>query len=58
MTAKDTLRLLGITRQTLTKYVKNGTIRVEILPNGRYIYNDEDVYRFLIKEWLNDRDES
>lgn len=58
MTAKDTLSLLEITRQTLTKYVKNETIRVEILPNGRYIYNDEDVYRFFIKEWLNDRDES
>lgn len=37
--------MLKVTRQTLTKYVKNGEIRVETQPNGMYIYNDDDVYR-------------
>lgn len=50
MKTKDVLRILGITRPTLTKYVKNGTIGVTIMPNGRYDYNDEDVYRFLNKD--------
>ena len=47
MLAKDVLRILGITRPTLTKYVKTGIIRVNILPNKRYDYNEEDVYGFL-----------
>lgn len=50
MTSKDVLRILGITRQTLTKYVKNGTINVTTLPNGRYDYNEESVYKFLNKD--------
>lgn len=49
MLAKDVLRLLGITRPTLTKYVKEGIIRVNVLPNKRYDYNEEDVYKFLNK---------
>ena len=49
MTAKEVLRILGITRQTLTKYVKTEVIRVNVLPNGRYDYNEEDVYKFLNK---------
>ena len=35
MKAKEVLRLLRISRQTLTKYVKDGLIEVETLPNGR-----------------------
>lgn len=50
MKTKDVLRILGITRPTLTKYVKNGTIGVTELPNGRYDYNEEDVYKFLNKD--------
>lgn len=50
MKTKDVLRILGITRPTLTKYVKNGTIGVTIMPNGRYDYNEEDVYKFLNKD--------
>ena len=50
MESKDVLRTLGITRPTLTKYVKNNTIRVKVLPNGRYDYNEEDVYKFLNKD--------
>lgn len=50
MKSCDVLRTLGITRQTLTKYVKKGIIRTTILPNGRYDYNEEDVYKFLNKD--------
>lgn len=47
MKTKEVLKLLGITRVTLCKYVKNGIIKIDSNNNGRYIYNDESVYRFL-----------
>ncbi len=50
MKTAEVLNLLRIARQTLTRYVKNGTIRVTVLPNGRYDYNSEDVYRILNKD--------
>lgn len=50
MTAKMVLKLLRITRPTLSKYVKLGIIRVSVLPNRRYEYNDDDVYKFLYKD--------
>lgn len=50
MKAKEVLRLLRISRQTLTKYVKDGIIKVEILPNGRYEYDEKSVYAFLNKD--------
>lgn len=50
MKAKEVLNLLRITRQTLTKYVKEGIIKVDVLPNGRYEYNEESVYAFLNKD--------
>ena len=50
MKAKQALNILRITRPTLTKYVKNGVIKVEKLPNGRYEYDDESVYSFLNKD--------
>ncbi|MDE6657049.1 MAG: hypothetical protein K2J88_00495 [Oscillospiraceae bacterium] len=50
MKAKEVLNVLKITRQTLTKYVKNGLIKTEILLNGRYEYDEESVYAFLNKE--------
>lgn len=50
MLAKDVLRLLKISRPTLTKYVHTKIIRVETLPNDRYDYNEEDVYKFLNKD--------
>lgn len=46
MKAAQVLKTLGITRQTLTKYVKEGIIKVKILPNGRYEYDDDSVYEF------------
>lgn len=49
MKAKETLNLLRVTRQTLVRYVKNGTIRATELPNKQYDYNNEDVYKLLNK---------
>lgn len=49
MLSKEVLDLLKITRQMLTKYVKTGIIRTTTLPNGRYDYNNEDVYRIFNK---------
>lgn len=45
MKAKNVLKILNITRPTLTKRVKNGSIRVTINPNGFYNYNDDDVFK-------------
>ena len=50
MKSKEVLRLLKVTRQTLTKYVKNGLIKVYKMPNGRYNYEEESVYKFLNKD--------
>ncbi len=50
MFAKDVLRILQVSRPTLTKYVKIGIIRVHVMPNGHYDYNEEEVYKFLKKD--------
>lgn len=50
MKADEVLRLLRITRPTLCKYVKDGLIKVEKLPNGRYEYDADSVYSFLNKD--------
>ena len=50
MQAKEVLSLLKISRQTLTKYVKDGIIKTELLPNGRYDYDTDSVYAFLNKD--------
>lgn len=50
MKAKDVLRILSISRPTLSRYVKDGLIRTKTMPNGRYDYNEEDVYKFLFKD--------
>lgn len=50
MFSKDVLRVLQVTRPTLSKYVKTGIIRVNVMPNGHYDYNEEDVYKFLNKD--------
>ncbi|MCI8528539.1 MAG: IS607 family transposase [Lachnospiraceae bacterium] len=50
MKSRDVLNLLRITRQTLTKYVKHGVIKVTVLPNGRYDYDEKSVYSFLNKD--------
>lgn len=45
MKAKQVLKLLKVTRPTLTSYVKLGKIRTQIMPNGFYEYNADDVYK-------------
>jgi len=45
MKAKEVMRILRITRNTLSNYVKQGKIRVKQLHNGRYDYNEEDVWK-------------
>jgi len=49
MKSKEVLKLLKITRPTLTKYVKNGLISVIEKPNGQYDYIDDSVYSLLTK---------
>ncbi len=50
MRAKDVLNFLRITRPTLTKYVKNGIIKMTRLPNGQYDYDEDSVYAFFNKD--------
>ena len=47
MRAKVGLKILGITRPTLCKYVKQGIIKVDSIVNGQYRYNAESVYKIL-----------
>lgn len=47
MKAKNVLKILGITRQTLYNYTKKGILSVKKLPNNRYDYSDGDVYSFI-----------
>lgn len=47
MKAKEVLKILQITRPTLSKYVKDGTIKVCSEHNGQYVYDDESVYAFI-----------
>ena len=49
MKSKEVLELLQITRPTLTKYVKEGIIKTTTLPNGRYDYDLESVYKLFNK---------
>lgn len=49
MKSKEVLELLQITRPTLTKYVKEDIIRTITLPNGRYDYNKDDVFKLFNK---------
>ena len=50
MKAKEVLKLLKISRQTLYNYVKKGLVEVTLLRNGDYDYNSEFVYKFLNKD--------
>ena len=45
MKAKEVMELLDISRRTLTRYITNGIIKGNRLPTGRYIYDDESVYK-------------
>ena len=47
MKSKEVLKLLGVSRVTLSTYVRTGLIKVTLLPNGYYNYHDDSVYAFL-----------
>jgi len=47
MKASEVMKLLRISRQTLSNYTKKGLIRTTTLINGRYEYNTDDVYKLL-----------
>jgi putative resolvase len=49
MKASEVLKLLKVTRQSLSSYVKQGLIKTNILGNGRYDYDEKSVYNFLNK---------
>jgi len=49
MKSKEVLKLLRITRPTLTKWVKSGKIKVIELPNGYYDYSEDDIYNIINK---------
>lgn len=56
MKAKEVLKILNITRPTLSKYVKDGTIKVLATHNGQHVYDDESVYAFIgLKKRKHDR---
>lgn len=43
MKSREVLKILKITRPTLTKYVKNGVLKVKVMPNGQYDYDEDSV---------------
>jgi predicted site-specific integrase-resolvase len=49
MKAEEVMNLLQISRKTLHVYAKAGGIRYTIMPNKRYNYNEEDVYKMYSK---------
>ena len=51
MKCKEVLKLLKVTRPTLTRYVQTGKIKVKENVNGFYDYNDADVYALAYKEY-------
>ena len=50
MKSKEVLQFLNISRVSLCKYVKNGSIKVTKLDNGYYDYDDESVFKFAKKD--------
>lgn len=49
MKAGEVLKILRISRPTLSKYVKDGLINVYKTPNNHYIYDKDSVMKFLGK---------
>lgn len=45
MRSKEVLKILKVTRPTLTSYVKNGEIMAVLQPNNFYEYNEDDVLK-------------
>ena len=49
MRAKEVMKILGICRRTLARYVKSGLIKIDITINGQHRYNADSVYALLGK---------
>ena len=47
MKSKEVLRILGISRPSLTLYIKSGKIKGTLMKNGYYDYDEDSVYEFL-----------
>lgn len=50
MKAKEVLQILRVTRPTLTKYVREGLVKVTVKGNGQYDYDTDSVYQLLNKD--------
>lgn len=50
MKAKEVLQILRVTRPTLTKYVREGLVKVTVKGNGQYDYDTDSVYQVLNKD--------
>lgn len=50
MKSKEVLQFLNISRVTLSKYVKNGTIKVIKLDNGYYDYDNDSIFKLAKKD--------
>ena len=53
MKAKEVMKLLDISRRTLSRYIISGVIKGNKLPTGRYIYDDESVLKLAGKKKHN-----
>jgi predicted site-specific integrase-resolvase len=49
MKARDVLKVLQISRRTLTRYVKSGLVKIDAEINGQYRYNAESVFSLIGK---------
>lgn len=47
MKASEVIRILNISRMTLSNYVKRGLIQVEITPTGQYKYKRDSVLKLV-----------
>ena len=50
MKSNKVLKLLNITRPTLSHYVKIGKLKATMQPNGFYDYDEESVYKIINKD--------
>ena len=50
MKTKEALKILGVSRPTLFKYVKQGLIKIDATVNGQHFYNEDSVYNLIGKE--------
>lgn len=50
MKSKEVLKILKITRPTLTHYIQSGKIQGSLQPNGQYNYDKSSVFKLLNKD--------